>query len=66
MEVKLLATTSVGAGDLKALADRRADHVKAYLAGKVASERLLLTASKLDAKGIEDKDPATRVDFALK
>jgi hypothetical protein len=66
MEAKLLATTSVGDSELKALADRRADHVKAYLAGKVASERLLLTASKLDTAGIEDKDPGARVDFALK
>lgn len=66
MEAMLLQSSPVGQQELKALADDRAEHVKAYLSGKVASERLLLKASKLDASGIDDKGRTTRVGFALK
>ncbi|MGH8795641.1 MAG: DUF748 domain-containing protein, partial [Caldimonas sp.] len=66
MEAMLLKGAPNGADRLKVLADRRADHVKAYLGAKVAPERLLLTASRLDAEGMDDKGPATRVGFTLK
>lgn len=66
MEALLLQNAPVGAPQLKAVADARADHVKAYLSEKVAAERLLLTASRLDAADIDDAGPATRVAFALK
>jgi len=66
MEALLLQSAPAGPPELKALADGRADRVKAYLAAKVATERLLLTASRLDGTGIEDKGKTTRVGFALK
>lgn len=66
MEAMLLQSAPAGQQELKALADDRAEHVKAYLSGKVASERLLLKASKLDAAGVDDNGRTTRVGFALK
>ena len=50
----------------RALADQRGDRVKAYLAAKLPPERVLLTASKLGAEGIDDKGRTTRVGFAVK
>ena len=66
MEALLLQSVPAGPEQLRAVADARADHVKAYLSEKVASERLLLTSSRLDAADIADKGPAARVAFALK
>ncbi len=66
MEARLLQSAPADAEALKAVADARADDVKAYLALKVPSERLLVTASRLDAAGIDDKGRTTRVGFALK
>jgi len=62
----LLASAPAGEPALKTLADQRGDRVKAYLTAKVPPERVLLTASKLGAEGIDDKGATTRVAFALK
>jgi len=51
---------------LRALAQRRAQAVQQYFDGKIESSRVFIVAPKLDAKGIEDKGPTTRVDFGLK
>ncbi|MDP1790044.1 MAG: AsmA family protein, partial [Methylibium sp.] len=66
MEALLLASAPSGEPALKTLADQRGDRVKAYLTAKVPPERVLLTASKLGAEGIDDKGATTRVAFALK
>ncbi|WP_439570566.1 DUF748 domain-containing protein [Methylibium sp.] len=66
MEALLLASAPAGEPALKTLADQRGDRVKAYLTAKVPPERVLLTASKLGAEGIDDKGATTRVAFALK
>jgi len=65
LEALLLPTAPDGGAALATLANQRADGVKAYLATTIAPERLLVTASKLDASGITDKDGATRADFKL-
>ena len=51
---------------LRGLANHRADRIKAYLTEKLAPERVLLTASRPDAAGIEDKGRTTRVQFNLR
>jgi len=53
---------------LRALANQRAQSVKSWLTdqGGVASKRMFLVASKLDAAGVKDGGAPTRVDFALK
>ncbi|WP_165393222.1 DUF748 domain-containing protein [Rivibacter subsaxonicus] len=66
MESLLRANAPVGAEQYKALADERANRVKAYLTDKVPAERVLLTSSKLDAEGLKDSGKTTRVAFALK
>jgi Domain of Unknown Function (DUF748) len=66
MEALLLAAAPVEEEQLKTLANRRADRVKEYLVDKVAPDRVMLTASKIDAKGIEDKGKTTRVQFTLR
>ena len=67
MEALLQAAAPVNEAALKNLADHRGDAVKAYLAQKIAPERVLLTASKLGAAGLpDDKGPTSRVQFGLK
>jgi hypothetical protein len=66
MEARLLAAAPGGDEELRALANQRGDRVKAYLVTKVQPERVLLTASKLGAEGIEDQGLTTRVAFSLK
>lgn len=66
MEALLLKSAPAGEGPLRALADQRGDRVKAYLAAKLPPERVLLTASRLGAGGIEDPGGSARVGFALK
>lgn len=65
MELLLQQAAPVGSAALTELANRRGDRVKAYLVEKVSPERVLLSASKLEAGG---KEPAEgrRVVFALK
>ncbi len=67
MEALLQASALVNDAALKSLADHRGDAVKAYLAQKIAPERVLLTASKVGTSGLpDDKGPSSRVQFDLK
>ena len=68
MESLLLASYSVDDEALRALANRRAETVKEWFAGKggIASERMFVVAPKLTADGIQDKGAPTRVDFAIR
>jgi hypothetical protein len=67
MEALLQASAPVNEAALKSLADHRGDAVKAYLASKIAPERVLLTASKVGTGGLpDDKGPGSRVQFGLK
>ena len=66
MEALLLQSAKAGPAELKALADERADRVKAWLATKVPPERVLVTASQTDAAGATDQGKATRATFTLK
>jgi hypothetical protein len=68
MEALLLTHAGATDEDLRRLADERAQGVKAWLVegGKVAPERVFLTAPKMSGDGIKDKGRASRVDFSLK
>jgi len=67
MKKLLLDSTTVGEADLTGLAQRRAGVVQQWFAGKVDSGRIFFTvAPKMDASGIKDKGPSTRVEFTLK
>jgi hypothetical protein len=68
METLLLASYAVDDESLRALANRRAEIVKEWFAGKgrIASERMFIVAPKLSADGIQDKGAPTRVDFAIR
>jgi uncharacterized protein involved in outer membrane biogenesis len=67
-EMRSLMETSVlvDARAMRALAERRAAAVQAWLAGKLDAARVSLQEPKLDAQGIDDKGKTTRVDFSLK
>lgn len=55
----------VGEAAMRALAQRRAAAVQAWLKGKLDDKRISLKAPVLDAKGITDKGATTRVAFGL-
>lgn len=59
------ANVAVDEPAMRALAKRRADAVRAWLAGKLDAARYDEKPVQLDAKGIEDKGKTTRVDFGL-
>lgn len=63
MKKQMIAATSDS--DLRALADARANAVRAYLSAKIDPARLFLIAPKLNADGIKDQGKTTRVDMAL-
>jgi hypothetical protein len=67
MEALLSSNASVSDEELRALADQRAQAVRASLIDgeHVASERVFLVAPRPDKDGIKDKGKPTRVDFAL-
>jgi uncharacterized protein involved in outer membrane biogenesis len=66
MKKLMLENTQVTDKDLRDLADARANAVRrALVARKADPARLFETAPKLDASGIKDKDPTTRVDLSL-
>lgn len=51
---------------LQALATRRADAVRDWLAaGRLAADRIVVETPKLDASGLDDKGPTTRVQFGI-
>ncbi len=68
MKQLLLDSTSVGDADLTALAQHRANVVQQWFAttGKIDASRIYTVAPKMDASGISDKGPSTRVEFILK
>jgi len=67
MRALLKAAAPTGPEALKALANQRANAVKAYLAERIPAERVLLTTSKIGTEGLpEDKGPSTRVQFDIK
>ncbi|WP_317200973.1 DUF748 domain-containing protein [Janthinobacterium sp.] len=68
MEKLILANTVVTQDALRALANRRAEAVRAYFEshGAVEPARIFLIAPKLSVDGIDDKGQPNRVDFALK
>lgn len=68
MKTLLLASYAVDDAALTALANQRAEMVKAWLVseGKVDPRRVFVVAPKLGTQGIKDKGLATRVDFALR
>jgi hypothetical protein len=67
MEALLLENAKVTDEDLRSLADRRAQVVRATLTDgeHVPPERVFLVAPRVDAEGVKDKGKPTRVDFAL-
>ena len=66
MEAMLLAAAPVNADALRRLADARAQAVYEKLQETGPADRIFVVAAKLDADGIDDGGPASRVDFALK
>jgi hypothetical protein len=67
MEALLLENTKVNDEDLRLLAERRAQAVRASLVDgeHVPSERVFLAAPHLNAETMNDKGKTARVDFAL-
>ena len=65
MKKLLVANMEVSDGDLKNLADARAQAVRQYLSTKIDPARLFTAAPKLDASGIDDKGKTTRAELAL-
>lgn len=68
MEALLLASYRIDDPALTALANRRAQAVKGWLAGEgaVSPERIFIVAPKLGKDGIKDDGAPTRVDFAIR
>jgi hypothetical protein len=64
MRQLLLASAPADGVALRELANARADQVKAYLAARIAPERVLLTASQTSAG--DDKLPPARVQMVLR
>ncbi len=65
MENMIETHVTVNAKTMRALAERRASAVEAWLHGKIADNRMSVLAPKLDATGIDDNGKTTRVDFGL-
>ncbi len=67
-EMRSLMETGVpvDAKAMRALAERRAAAVQAWLKGKLDDARVSLQEPKLDAQGVDDQGKTTRVDFGLK
>jgi hypothetical protein len=66
MKQMLLDNAQVTDADLTDLAEHRTNIVQRWFAGKVDPGRIFAVASKIDAGGITDKGPSTRVQFTLK
>jgi uncharacterized protein involved in outer membrane biogenesis len=67
METLLHANVTITDEDLRSLANRRADVVRASLTDgkRVPEERVFILAPHLSADGVKDQGKPTRVDFAL-
>lgn len=68
MEQLMLANAEVGEGDLRQLANARAQAAKGWLVetGKVAADRVFIVSPKTGTEGIKDQGKPTRADFSLK
>lgn len=68
MERRLLDATKLDGNDPRWLAEARADVVRHDIedTGRVSPSRVFLVTPRLDAGGIDDRDVASRVDFALR
>ncbi|MDR3417395.1 MAG: DUF748 domain-containing protein [Nevskia sp.] len=66
MKQLLLDNVTVGELDLNNLAQQRAGAVQGWFQGKVDASRIFVVAPRMDAAGIADKGPSTRVEFSLK
>jgi uncharacterized protein involved in outer membrane biogenesis len=68
METLILENTPVAEGDLRALAQQRAQVVRSWLVeqGKVAPERIFILAPRLGEDGKDSPAKTSRVDFSLK
>jgi uncharacterized protein involved in outer membrane biogenesis len=68
MEALLLASYRVDDAALTALANQRAQAVKAWFVGQggIPAERVFIIAPKLNGEGIEGPGAKTRVDFAIR
>lgn len=67
MEKLILEHTEVTQDDLRKLAQRRADQVRNYVQEQslIEPSRIFLIAPKLDATGIDPKEPKARVDLTI-
>jgi hypothetical protein len=68
MEKLMLANAPVTDGELRQLADFRAQVAKDWLVetGKVPAGRVFIAAPKMSAEGIKDQGKPSRVDFSLR
>jgi hypothetical protein len=68
MEKLLLTHTQVSDGDVRELANRRAQTAKDYLVEQtgIAAERIFIVAPKSGNEGLDDKGKIPRADFSLK
>ncbi|MDE2149359.1 MAG: DUF748 domain-containing protein [Gammaproteobacteria bacterium] len=66
MRQSLLDHAEVSDADLTALSQRRAAAVRRWLDAKIDPARVFVLSPKLNAAGIRDRGPATRVDFTLR
>lgn len=68
MEQLMLANAEVGEGDLRQLANARAQAAKGWLVetGKIAADRVFIVSPKTGADDVKDQGKATRADFSLK
>lgn len=66
-EMRSLMETNVPVDEaaMRALAQRRAAAVQAWLQGKLDDKRITLKPPVLDARGIDDKGKTTRAEFGL-
>jgi hypothetical protein len=65
MKKLMIANIKVTDGDLKQLAEARANAVRQALSAKIDPARLLVVPPKLNADGIKDKGKTTRADLSL-
>jgi hypothetical protein len=64
----MLADVQVSDGELRLLANARAQAAKDWLVatGNIAPERIFISTPNLGSEGIKDQGKPTRVDFSLR
>ena len=67
MKQLMVDNTPITEDDLRNLAQRRADLIRNYLQDQsiISADRIFLIAPKLNAEGIKDKGPTSRVELTL-